>query len=324
MQPTNRIAVSQIETDQYTKDPLETIEHGLMDQELSSLRKHIERIDRVLDTDKSLTYDDKMRLYKLGADMRLDWLYAEHGGKQLEFARFEAEAIEAATFFGRAANHAKQKEKTNPIDSWGIHMRALDLTAYRAHRYLKESETTFKGTQDAKILRNFADSKMQQSLSGSVSLMRQMETFAHGEGMLARKTRGTLYELMLTTYSRYGTYDREDYDQVFVRTALTREDAPRNNHTYPKRGFDIVIESAANTTLLQAKNYDNTDEYATPIYKVVDTRFGRTLHDLRDYVADFTILTANSSDPLTRERTEKAGRRLDAVFGTQLHDAIDE
>lgn len=302
-------------------DPLVTVENGLNYDELDELRMGISRVDRMLATDHSLKYDEKKRLYNLGANMRLDWLYAEMGGKSLTFAAFEAEAKEAARFIGQAAEHAKDRQHTNPVDLWGLHMKSLDLMAYRGHRYLKESETTFKGTLDAEKLRTFADSKMQQALHGSTQLMRQMERVAHGDGMLARKARGTLYELMLTTYARYRTYDREEFDKIFVRTALEREDAPQNNHVWPKRGFDIVIESAANTTLLQAKNYDNQDEYATPIYKVMDLAFGRTLHDLRDHVADFTILTANSSDPNTRERTRKAGQRLDAVFGRQLRNA---
>lgn len=200
-------------------------------------------------------------------------------------------------------------------------MKGLDLLGYRAHRALKESQTTLRGTPSGENVRALANKGMEVALRQSARLMKDMEVTANMDGKLGEDTRGLLYELMVTTYARYQTFDRENFDDVFVRTALSREDRPWNGHVYPKRSFDIVIDDGSNTRYLQAKTYNNTDEYAAPIEKVMDKRFHRTRADLRKYVADFNVLVTNSPDPNAQSRIQAAGRELDRVFGAMLDEA---
>lgn len=323
MQPENRQDYRQIETQIRTQDPLSTIEYGVDTAQTNVLRTDIGRIDEILATDETLSYTDKRKLYEMGINLRLDWLYAEQGGKNLDFPQFEAEAKEAVTFLGKAAEHAASRKEQDPTILWGVQSKLFDLEAFRAHRYLKESETTFKDLPQAAKAREAANLKMEKVLRNSAVMMRDMEPFAHAEGELGSDTRGLLYEHMITTYARYKTFAAENFDEVFVRTALSREDRPWNGKITPKRSFDIVIDTPEGTRLLQAKNYNNEDEYAAPIEKVKDLHFGETLHDMRDYIKDFNILVANMgvADDRIRERTEKAGIRLDQVFGRQLAEA---
>ena len=321
MQPDNRREYRQIETELRAQDPLSTVEHGIGAEQTDLIHEDIGRIDHILETDKTLSYTEKQQLYDMGINLRLDWMYADDGGKNLDFPKFEAEAKATGEFFGKAMGHAKERSDYDPTIAWGVQTKWLDLEAYRAHRYLKESETTFKGTPKAAQAREAGNLKMEKVLRSSAAMMLDMEPHAHGEGQLGKDTRGLLYEHMITTYARYQTFDAENFDDVFVRTALSREDRPWNGHVTPKRSFDIVIESAEGTRLLQAKNYDNSDEYAAPIEKVKDTAFARTRHDLREYVKDFNILVANMGDEKVRERTAHAGNHLDNVFGKQLAEA---
>lgn len=317
MQPDNKHEYDLIEAKQRHLDPLSEVPEAYVD----SITSDINKIDDILASDETLTYREKTELYTMGINSRLDWLYSESGGKEMQFSEFEAAAKDTEGFMAMAEKHTAGREGFDPTDAWAVRIKALDLTAYRAQRYLKESQTTFKDTPKEPQLREFANSKMQTALRGATHLMRSMEARAHGDGRLAQDSRGVLYELMMTTYARYQTFDQENFDEVFVRTALDREDRPWNGHAYPKRSFDIVIEAGENTQFLQTKNYNNTDEYAHPIHKVQDTRFGRTLHDLKKYVADFNILVGNSGDPHVRDRVSRAGRELDDVFGIQLAEA---
>lgn len=323
MQPENRQEYRQIEQELRTQDPLSTIEYGVSSEQADVLRQDIGRIDEILATDKTLSYTEKQNLYDMGINLRLDWLYAENGGKNLDFPRFEAEAKESVEFFAKAAEHAHERRENDPTILWNVQTKLFDLEAFRAHRYLKESETTFKGLPQAAKAREAANLKMEKVLRASAAMMREMEPIAHGEGDLGSDTRGLLYEHMITTYARYQTFAAENFDDIFVRTALSREDRPWNGKVTPKRSFDVVIDTPEGTRLLQAKNYDNQDEYAAPIEKVKDLHFGETLHDMRDYIRDFNILVSNMgvSDDRIRERTEKAGSRLDFVFGQQLAEA---
>jgi hypothetical protein len=321
MQPENRREYRHIEAELRNQDPLATVEYGLGTEQTDTVRQDIDRIDQILDTDKTLSYTEKQQLYDMGVNLRLDWMYSEQGGKNLDFPRFEAEAKAATEFFVKAKQHADERKDQDPTIGWEVQSKWFDLEAYRAHRYLKESETTFQGLPEAAKAREAANLKMEKVLRASAAMMREMEPIAHAEGELGSDTRGLLYEHMITTYARYQTFADENFDEVFVRTALSREDRPWNGHVSPKRSFDIVVESPEGTRLLQAKNYDNADEYAKPIEKVKDTAFGRTLHDMRDYVRDFNILVTNAGDEKVRERTQMAGNRLDNVFGKQLAEA---
>lgn len=323
MQPENRQEYRHIEQEVRTQDPLSTIEFGLNQEQVETVREDIGRIDEILATDTTLSFTEKQKLYDMGINLRLDWMYADKGGKNLDFPRFEAEAKESAAFITKAAEHAAERKEQDPTILWSVQTKLFDLEAFRAHRYLKESETTFKGLPDAAKARAASNLKMEKVLRASANMMREMEPIAHGEGDLAQDTRGLLYEHMITTYARYKTFDDENFDDIFVRTALSREDRPWNGYAFPKRSFDIVIETPEGTRLLQAKNYNNEDKYAHPIEKVKDLRFGDTLHDMRDYIRDFNVLVMNMgvSDDRIRERTEKAGNRLDAVFGRQLAEA---
>jgi hypothetical protein len=162
---------------------------------------------------------------------------------------------------------------------------------------------------------------MEKVLRASAAMMRDMEPIAHGEGELASDTRGLLYEHMITTYARYQTFAEESFDDVFVRTALEREDRPRSGFVTPKRSFDIVVETPDSTRLLQAKSYNNRDDYAFPIEKVKDAKFSHTLDDMRHHISDFNVLIWNIKDEKARGRTELAAKRLDKVFGKQLAEA---
>lgn len=323
MQPDNRREYRSMETELRAQDPLSTIERGIGPEQTDVVARDIDRIDTILETDKTLSFTEKRQLYDMGINLRLDWMYSDDGGKNLDFPQFEARAKEAVGFINKAAEHAHHRKENDPTLLWNVQTKLFDLEAFRAHRYLKESETTYKGLPQAAKAREAANLKMEKVLRASAAMMRDMEPIAHAEGDLGSDTRGLLYEHMITTYARYQTFADENFDEVFVRTALSREDRPWNGKITPKRSFDVVIETAEGTRLLQAKNYNNQDEYAAPIEKVKDLHFGETLHDMRDYIRDFNILVANMgvSDDRIRERTEKAGTRLDRVFGQQLADA---
>lgn len=321
MQPDNRREYRVIEEDLRSYNPIETVEVSFDDTELvSSLQHDIGRIDHILESDHTLTYEEKADLYEMGVNLRLDWLYAKHGGKSLDMAPFEVEAKSAEEFIKRAEEHAKKREHVNPLALWQLQIKELDLGALRTHRYLKESQTTLKGTPGEARVRDIANANMQQILHASAALMKRMEPEAHGEGQLGRDTRGVLYELMLTTYARFQTYEEESFDEVFVRTALSREDRPWTNAN-PKHSFDIVIERPTEAELLQAKNHKNSEIYQAPIRKVSDPTFGRTLSDLRSYVDAFHILTDNSVKP-DDPRTILANRRLRATFGKHLDASV--
>jgi hypothetical protein len=321
MQPSNLSDLHNIEHDQRVLDPIETIEHDSNPDRLGLLRDDIGRIDYMLSTDSTLTYSEKKELYDMGINLRLDWLYAEKGGVSLSFPQFEAEAKDIQQFITRAEEHVTSRRTMDPSDVWDIRIKNFDLTSFRAHRYLRESQTTLRGTKAGEQARTLANSKMQGALHGALAMMDEMQKVANGEGQLAQDTRGTIYELMITTYARYKTYENENFDAVFVRTALEREDRPWNKHAYPKRSFDVVIDAGKRIALLQTKNYDNKDEYAKPIRKVKDPKFGNTLDDIHRYIADFKYLLSDHNDPSAQPLLQKASRDLDKIFGTQIGSA---
>lgn len=318
MQPDNQREYDHIEKELRTQDPLSTIEHGLRHEVVADLRHDTQRIDDILATDETLNRHEKSELYEMGVNLRLDWLYAADGGRNAPLSVFQKEANETEEFINQAKHHAAEKFKNNPTVMWDLQTKWLDLETYHAHRLLKASQTTLKDTQAEGKVRELANLRMERVMRSSAVMMRDMQRYMKGVGSLAQDTRGMLYEHMLTTYARYQTYDAENFDEVFVRTALSREDRPWNKHAYPKRAFDIVIETKEGTRLLQAKNHDNDDEYADPIEKVKDTSFGHTMNDMDSFIKDFNILVMNTGDIKMRERTQQAGRHLDAVFGAQL------
>jgi hypothetical protein len=320
MQPENRSAYNAIEEDFRAQDPLETVVPGYDDEQLAkATREDIGRIDSILDTDTSLTAVERRQLNDMGMNLRLDWLYAESGGRSLPMQQFVGETKHAETFIKKAAAEAYEVHDKHPQDFWQTQVKLLDLRAFAAHRYAADSQTTLKGTPNGQKLFGFSQDIMKSVISDSIRLMKDLDKFAHGSTETAQDARGSLYELMILTYARMKHYEDQDFDKAFVRSALSREDRPWNKHAYPKRAFDIAIErEGEEPILLQAKNHNSDKEYAQPIRKVQDTQFGRTMDNLPKFIMDFSLLLDNPTDPLMKAPLIKAERRLDEVFGTQI------
>jgi hypothetical protein len=273
----------------------------------------------MLATDSSLTATERRELNDMGINLRLDCLYAEHGGRDLPMQQFVAETKHAEAFIGRAAKEAFEGHDKQPQAFWKTQVKLLDLRALAAHRYAADSQTTLKDTPNGQKLFGFSQDIMKSVISDSIRLMKDMDKFAHGHTETAQDARGSLYELMILTYARMKHYEDQDFDKVFVRSALSREDEPWNNYAYPRRAFDIVIErDGKEPVLLQAKNHDSEKQYEWPIHKVQDTHFGRTMDNLPKFIMDFSLLLDNPTDPLMKAPLLKAERRLDEVFGHQI------
>lgn len=317
MQPQNQHEFRAIEAEVRHIDPLESVQPGYDDAPLVQLaERDIERIDGILEHDGTLTNHEYRELYDMGTNLRLDWLYAKRGGQQAESAPFLAKAKETEGFIERGLRQAEQYGK--PQDTWALTIKQFDLRTTVAHRFAHDVQTVQRGNPNADKIWDTADRMNQRILHDSVQLMRQMEAVSTGEGTLAQDARGMLYELMLLTYARWQVYERQDFDTSLVRSALSREDRPWNQHVLPKRAFDMVIADAASTQLLQLKNHHNDDVYAAPIQKVEDEHFHDTLENLPTYLKDFQLLVQNQASPHLRERYNEAANRLDAVFGAQL------
>lgn len=319
MQNENQRAVKQIDYEVRHLDPIETVSESFDDHDMVGLLKHdIARIDEILEGDTTLTRREKQELYRMGCNLRLDWLYAEHGGRELPLNEFSAAWDETNAFFARAGGLAQETRRHDPNYFWDVALKHLDLRALQAHRNAEESQTNLKGTAVGQKVWALADNQMKGVIRDSVRLMEDMQRYADSHTELAQDARGKLFETMLITYARLDTYESEEFDNVFVRSALDREDHPWNEYAYPKRAFDIVIQSGREATLLQAKNHKNNDQYAKPIHKVEDRHFGETLHNLPKYIAEFRLIISNPTDPLAQPALNRAHEELDEAFGKYI------
>jgi hypothetical protein len=320
MRPASHHSVEDIDQASRSIDAIEAVGAEFDDQQrVLELAEDIERIDEIFDTDPTLTQRERTELYDMGINLRLDWLYAEHGGRKLTLTEFVDKSKQTEAFLQRAATHAYEQHDKHPQAFWAVQMKVLDLRAYEAHRFAADSQTTLKDTDQGRKLFGFSDDMMRSVVGESIRLMADIDKRATGDTELAQDARGVLYEHMLLTYARQRSYETQDFDTVFIRSALSREDRPWNGHAYPKRAFDIVISSEKGNRLLQAKNYQNSDEYAWPIEKVQDDDFGQTLDDVPNYLRDFQLLLDNPTDPNLVPQLDAARHRLDNAFGTQLN-----
>lgn len=330
MQPKNIATVREIDTRNRQMDPIETAVGGHDDAELAGLAKRdIDRIDTIFDNDPTLTQAEQHELYKEGCDLRLDLLYAGSGGGSLELSEFNSQLEDSKKFFDRALDQSKQlpadrpgQRESYPQSFWDIDLKQLDLRSLQAYRNAHEAQTTLRGTPAGQNAWNFATNQLKGVLADSVKLMSHMSGLAEGDSQLAQDARGKLYETMLLTYARIKTYEDETYDEVFVRSALSREDRPWNNHATPRRAFDMIVQAGRKKTLLQAKNYRNYTAYAQPIRKVTDEHFGQTLDHIQRYISSFKLVIANPSDPHLKVPLTKAADRLDQAFGKEIADTL--
>jgi len=324
MQPRNQETFDQIEAETRGLDPIEVATDERYDDAalVEQTQRDIERIDTILATDDTITPREQSELYSMGCNLRLEWLYAKHGGGSADKTEFDARWDEANGFFGRAIRRAGERKDRFPNDYWEVALKHLDLRAAQAHRNARESQTTLRGTEAGRQVWALADSQMQGIIMDSTRLMSEMLGRAEGPTRNAQDTRGKLYETMLLTYARLETYEDESFDTTLVRSALDREDRPWDGHAYPKRSFDLVIDSGEKgKRLIQAKNYNNDDEYAAPIQKVEDTHFASTMRDGQRIVASFLLVAGNSANPNLQGHIDRAHRHLDMVFGPQLEPA---
>lgn len=324
MQPQNKREFRTIESDLRNLDPLETTEALYDDHDLvRNLTEDIVRVDDMLAADKTLSPLETHQLHEMGCNMRLDWLYAKHGGQAADATEFLAKAKEAESFFEKSLSFAESRSERHPQDGWGLAIKQLDLRSVVLYRFARESQTTQKDSPASVPMWQASENMSRSVLNDSVKLMKQMAAVSEGHSDVAQDARGTIYELMLLTYARLKLSENQDLDTTFVRSALSREDRPWNGHVLPKRSFDMLIEKEGQAPqLLQAKNYDNGDEYEKPIQKVQDTHFKSTLNELPTYLRDFSLLVENSADEHLKERINLAGNRLDNVFGQQLAQKI--
>jgi hypothetical protein len=322
MQPTNRHNFDSIERHTYGVDPIEAIQPGYDDTDrMEVIRRDIQWVDKILTGDRTISDRERTELYDMGINLRLDWLYSEHGGRSASLNEFLPVIKEAESFFKQAADHAYERHKQHPQDFWKVQTKILDLHAYEAHRFASDSQTTLKGTDRGQKLFGFSEDLMRGVVADSIRLMKDMGKHIQADTPLGQDARGAIYEQMLVTYARQQSYEAQNFDTVFVRSALRREDEPWNGHVYPKRGFDVVISAEDHLRLLQAKNHRNSDQYAHPIEKVADEHFGDTMDNMPRYLADFALLVDNPSDPHLTPHLNRARRDLDEVFGSQLLQA---
>lgn len=325
MKPENNSSLRRIESERLHLDPLETSQDDFDDRDLlerANWQKN--RIDNILQKDETLSWEDKNKLYRQGCEIRLEWLYAKHGGASLDHNQFNDSWDEANKFFIAAGRHAAERRDHEPQAYWDLTAKYLDLRALQAHRFSQDAETTLKGSSEQQKARNVADEQMKGVIKDGVRLMHSIAKFSNGPTELASNARGKLYELMLINYTRLRIFEDDTYGQIMVRSALQREDEPINGYAYPKRAFDMVIQNGHHNTLVQAKNHDDTTRYKAPIIKIEDHNFHKTLKNMPQHLKDFRLLVANSSDPHTQHILEQAHRQLDGVFGRQLEAAFED
>lgn len=324
MRPENNSSLKNIESERRRLDPIDTSQEDFDDSQLiERTERQIGRIDQILETDNTLNWKDKQKLYKQGCEARLEWLYAKHGGDSLNHNQFNDEWNETQKFFMVAGQHAGERKNQEPQAYWDLATKFLDLRSLQAHHFSRDAQTTLKDTPEEQKARNVADKQMEGVIKDGVKLMLGLSQVAHGESELASDARGKLYELMLINYTRLQTFENDNYDQIMVRSALDREDRPINGYAYPRRSFDMVIQNqSGHNTLVQAKNHHNSTEYQRPIIKIEDHHYGRTLDNLPRHLKDFRLIAENPADPNTRHRVVEAHDRLDAVFGHQLEEAL--
>ena len=320
MNPNNSSSLQIIEQEFNSKDPLDITEIKSEDSDrLEIVASDFARVNTILETDSTLTKKEKHELYELGTSLYLDWLYADEGGRALPLPAFITKVKEAESFIKKGSEETLARHDRHPQDFWDMQTKMLDLKAYTAHRYAQDSQTTLKGTPQSEKLFEFSQDIMKSVLTDSIKLMKDMEKVSMGNRERDQDARGALYEVMLLAYLRLGTYQNQTFDEVFVRSALSREDHPWNNYVYPKRAFDIVIQKPDGFDLIQAKNHKNNEEYQSPIHKVVDPHFGETLRKLPRYINEMVLLIDNPKDPGMQLPMNNAQQQLDDVFGSQLH-----
>jgi hypothetical protein len=323
MQPENKRALQGIEGYARRLDPLETVTDGYDDHDLvEGSLDDIDRLDEILATDHTLTPLERHQTYEAAVDARLDYMYAKSGGMSLPMPEFAQKAKVFEEFMNSAAAQARKHYDRHPQDYWALQAKVLDLRTLAAHRFAADAKTTLEGTTAGAQLMGHARDVMRSVLHDSLELVVQMEKKSHGHDITAQDARGSLYEMLLLTYSRAKVFkDKDQLGSVLVRSALEREDQPWNDHVYPKRAFDIVIKSPDGVRLLQAKNHYNRDEYEWPIQKIEDGHFGSTLENIPRHILDLNLMVDDrleKKDPLTKIPVLKAEQRLDSVFGAQL------
>ena len=319
MQPDNIRQFNAMERYSRGQDPIETNGKNFDDRELAQHAvSDISRIDQILNSDISLDAQERHELYLMGCNRRLEWLYAKNGGKTASLSEFTSEISRSNEFFVRAGKDASATADQHPERVWDIRLKHLDLVALLAHRNAHDSQTTLRGTPQEGAAWTTAENQMYTLLRKSINFMYDIAQSTQGRDWLAQKARGTLNEVLLITYKRLKTYEDQTFGDTFVRSALDREDEPWNRYAYPKRAVDIIIEEKNRRRLIQAKNYDNRDEYAHPIEKIVDSDYGTTRDKLDLYIADMRIVIENPSDSRMQARLDASAKRLDAVFGAKL------
>ena len=324
MLPENIQTVNRMDAELRHFDPLQTVEPGYDDAKLAEIAQNdLGRIEDILATDKSLTAKERQELYLMGCNLHLEWLYADNGGAGAELTEFNQHLSVANDFMTRAGKDAQahRERDGDPRPLWSVAVKHNDLLALQAYRNAQDSQATLRGTQAGSEAWALAENQMGRVLHRSVGLIKDMQQYASGRTELAQDARGLLFESLLLTYSRLKTYENQEIDTVFTRSALDREDRPWNGHAYPKRSFDIVVESPDETELWQSKNYRNTDEYARPIKKMMSGGFGQVMDRLDSYVAGLDLLVKNPSDPHYKEAMDRAAKRLDGLFDSMLVEA---
>lgn len=331
MQPKNKEILHSIDVSNRQMDPIETNSANYDDTELANAAaRDIGRINDIINHDSTLTRVEKHQLYSEGCDLRLDWLYASSGGEALPLAEFNGQLEADKEFFARALEQSKQvpqeskfHHETYPQSLWDIKLKQLDLMSLQAYRNANEAQTNLRGTENGRKAWAFADNLMRGVLADSINLMDSISLVAKGDDKLAQDARGKLYEVMLLSYARLMTYEDETFNKVFVRSALSREDRPWDNHASPRRAFDIVVEADGQKKLLQAKNHRNSTEYAWPIRKITDEHFDNTLDNSQRLVNSFKLVLANPSRPDMKLPLERAARMLDRTFAGEMADILE-